>query len=267
MGYKEILINKLGIFLLPKVFALVSRKLREKFSSQFHLKYSFRLFSFWLVMSLFHSPVLYVHLLLQANQHPFLMEHTSHINKIILTFVLVPGKVVDATLRISEEKRHIRIQPSSKDCSSINISMKDGHIEFRYPVSIVDNYSKIYNCWVQQPIFLPSCPVWPSLWISVSTMMPKWPFETYKASKAAYIFSCISPGCHSILHDTEWQNWSILYQPNLLNFTILYGHSKLSFLFLHYLVMLLLLLICKAVILSIKWYFSYTRTEYFTYTQ
>ena len=110
-------------------------------------------------MSLFHSPVLYVNLLLQTNQHPFLMEHTSPINKIILTFVLVPGKVIDATLKVAEEKRHIRIQPSSKDCSSINISMKDGHVELGYPVSIVDNYSKIYDCWVQQPVFLPSCPV------------------------------------------------------------------------------------------------------------
>lgn len=94
------------------------------------------------------------------------MKHRSYINKIIVTFVLVSSQVVDATLRASEEKREIRIHLSSKACSSINISMKDGHIELRYPVSVADNYFKIYNCWVQQPIFLPGCPVWPSLWFS-----------------------------------------------------------------------------------------------------
>lgn len=46
MGYEEILLNKLETFLLPKAFALVARKLREKFSAQFHLKYLFHLFSF-----------------------------------------------------------------------------------------------------------------------------------------------------------------------------------------------------------------------------
>lgn len=161
----------------------------------------------------------------------FLMQYTLHINKIILTNALVSGKIVDATLK-KFYRREIRTLPSSKTCSSVNISMKNSHNKLENPVFAVDNYCKIYNCWVQQPIFLPGCPVWPSVWISVSTMMPKWPSETHKASKAADIFSCISPGCHNILHDIKWQNWSLLYQPDLLNSTILRCHSKLSFPFL-----------------------------------
>lgn len=46
MAYEKTLLNKLGIFLLPKAFALVARKLRDKFSAQFHLKYRLHLFSF-----------------------------------------------------------------------------------------------------------------------------------------------------------------------------------------------------------------------------
>lgn len=41
----------------------------------------------------------------------FLMEHRSHINKIKVTFVLLPGKVGDILLRlkVSEEEREVKI--------------------------------------------------------------------------------------------------------------------------------------------------------------
>lgn len=84
------------------------------------------------------------------------MEHTSYINKIKVTFVLAPGKAVDATL---SEERKVKIHPPSKACSSVNTSLKDGHIESRYSVTTADSCSKIYNCCGQQPVFLPGCPV------------------------------------------------------------------------------------------------------------
>lgn len=86
------------------------------------------------------------------------MEYTLHINKIILTNALVSGKVVDPTLK-KFYKGEIRTLPSSKTCSSVNISVVNGHSKLEHPVFAADNYSKIYNCWVKQPIFLPGCPV------------------------------------------------------------------------------------------------------------
>lgn len=74
------------------------------------------------------------------------MERTSYKNKIKVTFVLVPGTAVDATLKVSEGKSEVRIHPTGKAHFSIHISMEDGHIELGYPVIAVENCSKIYSC-------------------------------------------------------------------------------------------------------------------------
>lgn len=70
------------------------------------------------------------------------------------------------------------------------------HYSINIAVRVTTNC--VHSPWVQQPMLAPSCLVWPSLWISTVTLMPKWPSEASKASKAAGIFSWISPGCHCI---------------------------------------------------------------------
>lgn len=64
--------------------------------------------------------------------------------------------------QVSEEKGDVRIHPS-KARSLYMSSMKDGHTELGDPITAVNSGSEMYNGWVQQPIFLPGCPVRPSL--------------------------------------------------------------------------------------------------------
>lgn len=118
--------------------------------------------------------------------------------------------------KLSKDEK-LKSHQSSKSHDSINIALRVTTNETTAPSYCDWQLPWTHSPWVQQPMFSPSCLAWPSLWISTVTLMPKWPSETSKASKAADIFSCISPGCHSILHDTEWQSWHLRHQADLLN--------------------------------------------------
>lgn len=80
MRSEEVLLSKLRIFLLPKAFALVARKLRDKFraliSSQVLVLSLFLLID---LLGLFFTVLFYVHFTVISRLTSFWMEHTSHI--------------------------------------------------------------------------------------------------------------------------------------------------------------------------------------------
>lgn len=108
--------------------------------------------------------------------------------------------------QVSEEKGDVRIHPS-KAHSLYTSSMKDGHTERGDPITAVNNVQ-----WLGSATYLlarlssSTLPVNPCSYANT-----KMTFGNAQASKAADIFSCISPGCHSFLLGTEWQNWSLLH--------------------------------------------------------
>lgn len=195
MGYEEILLN--GIFLLPNMFAPVATQLREKFTLNF-ISSTCSLSSFWLTCSL--SQV-YLRCTQRCEAHSLPSRwgwwHTHTTLKEHLP--CYQDKTRGKTLKLSEDK--------SKAHGSIHIPMKGGHNQLDpvYCNPGVQHLSPFPAIWFDlacESVLLPGCQ---------NDLLRLTSFPGYR------YFQLLSPGCHSVLHATEWQSQSPLCWPDLPN--------------------------------------------------